>query len=63
MTGDDRLDGGTRTTGVSQRSEGGRRRSPVGVDLWKKPKDLSEHESDECGDGKGSGVCMILYFS
>ena len=30
---------------------------PVGVDLWKKPKDLSASENEECGHGEG-GLCM-----
>ena len=33
---------------------------PVGVDLRKKPKDLSESEREECGHGKGVGVYPTL---
>ena len=29
---------------------------PVGVELRKKPKDLSASESEECGHGEGGGV-------
>ena len=32
----------------------------VGVGFRKKPKDLSPHESDECGHGKGGGVYTTL---
>ena len=33
---------------------------PVGVDLCKKPMDLSASESEECGYGKGVGVYDTL---
>ncbi len=33
----------------------------VGVEVRKKPKDLSPSDIEECGHGKGVGVCMLLW--
>ena len=33
---------------------------PVGVEIHKKPKDLSVSESEECGHGEGGGVYVTL---
>ena len=40
-------------------------RSPVGVEVCKKPMDLIVSESEECGHGVMGRVCvcMLLYYS